>query len=70
MLGKDYTRFPAGTQTTDGLIQKCPMCGRSGVIEETDEKKWCLHKQSTMFNDRAEAAPKWEMCLVQDKSPS
>jgi hypothetical protein len=58
----DYTRLPIGTKIDNGEIQTCPHCGKLGLLEEVDGKKWFTHSQARGFNSKGSPQISWDMC--------
>ncbi len=62
MRTTDYTKVPVGTKLDEGEVYKCPHCGRPGLLEIVNEKKWFTHSQSVGFTDKGIPQILWDMC--------
>ena len=50
MNERDYTKLPLGSRLADGReIERCPICGRPGVVFETDTFESAEHSRLEKF---------------------
>ena len=77
MEGKtDYSQMALGTTIDDGVIMKCPKCGRLGLAthDPTIPKIYYTHSQAIAFEPGSvfgnEAFSGIDYCIVDDSEPS
>jgi hypothetical protein len=59
---RDYRRLAPGTKMEDGDIQTCDHCGKSGLVEESNGKKWFTHSETRGVDDDGHPIIGWETC--------
>jgi hypothetical protein len=69
MRHESYTHLPIGMKIDNGEIRKCPHCGKSGLLEVVDGKKWYTHSQIVGFDSRGSPEMSWDMCPKQAVFP-
>jgi hypothetical protein len=55
---RDFTKVPAGVQIFDSEVQKCPHCGKTGLVEENAY----LHTETIGTDEKQHHVMKWETC--------
>ena len=68
---RDYTKLPAGTKFEVFDIETCSECGKTGLVEEVNGKKWFTHAETVGFDDQGNPVMFWKTCppLVPKTSP-
>src|SRR5712691_9983905 len=59
---RDYTLLTPGTKFNGGDIQTCEHCGKPGLLEEVNGKKWFTHSETVGFDSRGNPVMLWETC--------
>ena len=59
---RDYTRLSPGTQFNGGDIQTCDHCGKAGLLEVVEGKKWFTHSETVGFDSHGHPIMRWETC--------
>jgi hypothetical protein len=62
LRARDYTRLAPGTKLESGDIQTCDHCGKPGLVEEADGKKWFTHSETVGFDSHGNPIMRWDMC--------
>jgi proline racemase len=59
---RDYTRLSPGTKFGGSYTQACEHCGKNGLVEEVNGKKWFTHSETIGFDSHGDPVMAWETC--------